>query len=301
VIWAAVVTVSCVASMHFQISTFDLSFCRQCATINIGIIMRTNTIRAPWLFSLALAGLLGLCMVPTASAVTSTSPNYQVNESFFGTGGELDASSATYRSKQSAGELTVGAMRSTIYSAQAGFNTDRTPYIAMATLTSTVDIGVLDTSRANVGTAQFWVKAYLAEGYVVQSYGGPPSIPSHTLTTSGTAFTSSSGTEQFGINLAANNNISGAKTGTPLSVVGNFGAAPTQFPNYAPNPFGFGQVNSNYTTVNNFRYINGDTIANSPSSSSDTTYTISYLFNMSPVTPAGTYIMNHSIVATATY
>lgn len=243
-----------------------------------------------------------LLFIPiAATAEQSSSTNYQVNETFFGTGGELEASSTNYRSKQSAGELAVGAMRSTIYSAQAGFNTDRTPYIAAATLTPSVDIGVLDASRANVGTAQFWAKAYLADGYTVQAYGGPPTNGVHTMTASATLSASTSGTEQFGINLAANNNISGAMTGTPLSAVGNFGSPPTQYPNYNPDPFGFGQVDSDYVTANSFKYINGDTIAYSSRSSSDTTYTISYLFNISRVTPSGTYTMAHSIVVTATY
>lgn len=243
-----------------------------------------------------------LFFVPViASAQQSSSSHYEVNESFFGTGGELDASSSSYRTKQSAGELTVGALRSTAYSAQAGFNTDRTPFIAAATVTPTVNVGVLDAAHANVGTAEFWVKAYLADGYVVQSYGGPPSNGAHSMATSATPFSSSAGTEQFGINLATNNNIAGAMTGTPLVGVGNFGSAPTQYPDYNPDPFGFGAVDADYDTANSFKYIEGDTIAYSPRSSSDTTYTISYLFNISRVTPAGTYTMFHSIVATATF
>lgn len=259
-----------------------------------GILFRTK------IFAASIVGLL-LFVPVIASAEQSSSTNYQVNETFFGTGGELDASSSSYKSKQSAGELTVGAMRSTIYSAQAGFNTDRTPYIAAATVDESVDIGVLDSSRANVGTARFWVKAYLAEGYTVQAYGGPPSNGGHTMATSAAPFSSASGTEQFGINLATNNNIPGAMTGTPLTSVGNFGSAPVQYPDYNPDPFGFGEVDPDYNTANSFHYIDGDIIADSPRSSSDTTYTISYLFNISSVTPAGTYTMAHSIVATATY
>ncbi len=251
------------------------------------------------LFVLVGAATLFLA-VPIASAQTSSSTNYQVTESFFGTGGELNASSTNYSAKQSAGELTVGALRSAIYSAQAGFNTNRTPYIAMATLTSSVDVGVLDRANANVGTAQFWVKSYLSEGYVVQSYGGPPSNGNHTLDTSATNFTSAPGTEQFGINLAVNT-VAGAKTGTPLVAMPNFGATPTQAPDYVADPFGFGEADPDYSTANNFRYINGDVISSSQRSSTDTTYTISYLFNMSPVTPAGTYSMAHVLVATATY
>ena len=223
-----------------------------------------------------------------ASAEPSSSPNYQVNETFFGTGGELEASSTNYSAKQSAGELTVGAMRSAIYSAQAGFNTDREPYIAIATLTPSVDVGVLDVGSVKYGSAQFWVRAYLADGYVVQGYGGPPKIPSHTLASSSSLFSSTPGTEQFGINLAVNS--------APV-----VGAAPTQYPDDSEDPFGFGVVDGDYAVPNQFRYIEGDIIANSNRSSSDTTYTISYVFNISPVTPAGTYTMDHSIVATATY
>lgn len=250
---------------------------------------------------IALAGILFVLLaVPTVHAQTSSSTNYKVDETFFGTGGELEASSTNYKSKQSAGELAVGAMRSSLYAAQAGFNTDRTPYIAVATLTPTVDVGVLDANHANVGTAQFWVRAYLSDGYVVQSYGGPPTTDGHSLNTSGTNFTSVPGSEQFGINLAVNS-IAGAMTGTPLTAMTNFGAAPAQTPDDPSDPFGFGQVDTDYTTANNFKYIDGDVIAFSPRSSSDTTYTVSYLYNMSPVTPAGLYTMHHSIVATATF
>lgn len=258
------------------------------AKINMRTMMRHThrqlVIVAAIVMGFALIGLVS----SSASADYSASSNYQVNETFFGTGGELNASSTNYSAKQSVGELTVGAIRSTIYSAQAGFNTNREPYIAIATLTPSVDVGVLDVSSVKYGSAQFWVRAYLASGYVVQAYGGPPKITNHTLATSSSLFGSTPGTEQFGINLAVN---------TSPSV----GAAPTQYPDNTGNPFGFGAVSSNYATPNQFRYIDGDTIAYSTRSSSDTTYTISYIFNISPVTPAGTYTMQHSIVATATY
>ncbi len=261
-----------------------------------------NKLRLGIVFAVALSFVsCALIESGTAYAQQSSSPNYTVNEVFFGSGGELDASSTNYRSKQSAGELAVGAIRSTLYSAQAGFNTDRTPYIAMATITTHVDVGVLDAGRPNVGESQFWVKAYLADGYVVQSYGGPPSNGGHTLATAATPFASVPGTEQFGFNLAANNTLAGAMTGTPLTSVSSFGGSPQQFPDYTPDPFGFGEVDPDYQTANSFRYVDGDVVAFSPRSSSDTLYTISYLFNASPTTPAGVYTMNHVLVSTATY
>jgi hypothetical protein len=48
-------------------------------------------------------------------------------------------------------------------------------------------------------------------------------------------------------------------------------------------------------------YRDGDAIAFSPKSSGDTRYTISYIFNISNVTPAGTYTMAQSLVATSTF
>jgi hypothetical protein len=97
---------------------------------------------------------------------------------------------------------------------------------------------------------------------------------------------SSVGTEQFGINLVANT--------SPTS----FGADPQYIPD---NTFSFGQVSADYSSPNLYKYVKGDTVAQSTSSSSDTTFTVSYIFNISNVTPGGTYSMNHVLVATATY
>jgi hypothetical protein len=101
-----------------------------------------------------------------------------------------------------------------------------------------------------------------------------------------TATTSSPGTEQFGINVVANT--------TPISQ----GANPVQIPS---STFSFGLAAPGYDTPNNYKYNNGDTIAQSPKSTGETDYTISYLANISGVTPAGHYVMNQSLVATATF
>lgn len=111
----------------------------------MGIFAYTH--RRTFVVMLLIAAAAALCGVPQVSAQQSSSSHYQVTQSFFGTGGSLDAASSQYKAKQSAGELAVGQMRSTLYSGQAGFNTDRTPYLAIATLTTSVDIGVLDSSH----------------------------------------------------------------------------------------------------------------------------------------------------------
>jgi hypothetical protein len=52
-----------------------------------------------------------------------TSPSYKVEQTFFGAGGELDASSASYQAKIAAGELGVDHAVSSNYQTYAGFNT----------------------------------------------------------------------------------------------------------------------------------------------------------------------------------
>ncbi len=220
------------------------------------------------------------------------SSNFGVSETFFGSGGDLNTCSTSYCTKQSAGELTVGNTSGTNYQAQAGFNTDRMPWISAAVVTPLVDLGVLSNSTTNSGTAQFKVSAYLTNGYVVQLYGAPPSNGSHILTAmSGGA--SAVGTEQFGLNLTANN----VATTTP-SV---FGSTPVQDPDYPTQPFGFGQAATGYNTANNFKFNSGDVIATSAKSSSYTIFTIAYIANISAVTPGGVYTGYNSIIATGTY
>ena len=129
----------------------------------------------------------------------------------------------------------------------------------------------------------------MSSGYVVQTVSDPPTntLPnSPALTALSTPTASSPGTEQFGINLVANT--------SPTT----FGANPIQVPD---NTFSFGTVASGYNTANLFKYVKGDTIAQSTRSTGETDYTISYLYNISNVTSAGEYRLAHNLVATATY
>lgn len=228
-------------------------------------------------------------LAPLTSAQQSSSTNYQVNEVFFGNGGELNACSSSYCSKQSAGEMTVGNASSAAFSTQAGFNTDREPYLAFSVTGGTTDLGVLTTGSAATATGTFAVKTYLAGGYVVKTVSDPPknTLPNQpTLANLTTPTASSPGTEQFGINLVANTSPT------------NFGANPIQVPD---GTFSFGSVASGYNTANLFKYVKGDTIAQSSRSTGETDFTISYLYNISNVTAAGEYQLNHELVATSTY
>ncbi len=233
------------------------------------------------------AAVLVYC--PFAAAQQSSSSHYSVDEVFFGSGGELNACSTNYCSKQSAGEMGSGRSASTNYTAQTGFNTDRAPFIAFNVTGGSTDLGVLSTGSTATATATFSVKTYLAGGYVVQTASDPPTntLPNspmlHNLTS---ATASSAGTEQFGMNLVANT--------SPTT----FGANPIQVPD---SSFSFGNAAAGYNTANLFKYVKNDTVASSTKSSGETDYTISYIFNISNVTAAGEYQFHHVLVATSTF
>jgi hypothetical protein len=230
--------------------------------------------------------LLVLLAPALAFAAQSSSSNYQVNEVFFGSGGELNACSTTYCSKQSAGEVGTGKTASSNYQAQAGFNTDRQPYIEFDVSNTAVNLGTLNSSSTKTANATFTVKTYLAHGYNVVNASDPPTNDSYTMSALSVPTASQTGIEQFGINLVAN------------TLPTTFGANPSLQPD---NTFSFGQVDTDYSSANLYKYAKGDVVALSTQSTSATTYTISYIFNISNVTPGGAYTFNHVLVATSTY
>ncbi len=99
---------------------------------------------------------------------------------------------------------------------------------------------------------------------------------------------STAGTEQFGINLVANT--------SPVS----FGANPVAQPD-GDTSFTNGAASAGYNTTNQYKYVVGDTIANAPSGKGRTNFTVAYLANISSITEAGLYTMNHDMVATPTF
>jgi len=230
--------------------------------------------------------ILALPVVVFAATGQSSSTNYSVDQVHFGSGGQLKACSTNYCAKQSTGDLSVGNTKSSNYNAIAGGNTDRNEYLQFIVGATTINTGALSTSTTSTATATFSVKSYLSSGYTVINASAPPKSGTNVMHALSSPAAAVSGTEQFGINLVANT--------SPVT----FGASPVQTPD---STFGFGQVGAGYNTPNNYKYNNGDTIAYSTQSSGETDYTISYIFNISSVTPGGTYTMNHVLIATATF
>ena len=250
---------------------------------------------------LSLVIALGLPAVASAvcgTGVQSCSTTYQIGEAFFGSGGELNACSATYCSKQSAGETGVGNTASASYQAQAGFNTDRTPSLTMVVNASNINLGVLAPGTTKTATATFNVKTYLASGYIVTTNSPGPKNGSYTMAEPSSPTASNASAEQFGMNVVSNpsgNSI--CNTINPSQQVAG-SSDPVQVPS---GTFSFGAAATNYNQACKFMYHDGDTIAQSNSSSGETDYTISYIFNTTALTPGGVYTMNQSLVATSTF
>jgi len=246
--------------------------------------------------SIVLAALALMLGIPAGvgavcnANVQSCSTNYQVDETYFGNGGELNACSTNYCSKQSAGETAVGNTASTNYQAQAGFNTNRAPSLTFIVNNANVDLGTLTPGATATTTGTFSVESYLAGGYAVTTQSDPPQNGSYHLTALSSPTASNSSQEQFGINLVANT--------VGCSAPANFGANPVQVPD---STFSFGAAATGYNTCGLFKYHKGDTIASSSKSSGETDYTISYIFNVTNVTPGGIYTFRHILVATSTF
>jgi len=233
----------------------------------------------------------------------SSSTNYKIEEAYFGTGGELDATSASYRARQAAGMLAAGASSSASYDLVAGFVTAETPFLEMSVSGATVNFGVLSsTTTPSFGVATggpcgctFTVRTYLSSEYVVVTMSAPPTNEGGAALDAKAVQglpSSNSAVEEFGINLRANNSA---------PTIG--GANPSNSPD---NTFADGTAAAGYEVANQFKYAVGETIARSALTPTNpaigqTNYTISYIAKRKSLTPAGSYTMNHDLVAVATY
>ena len=226
-----------------------------------------------------------------------SSSGYRIDESFIGPGGVLDSGSSNYQiesGQQSVGNTGTVEGSSTNFQTQGGFTTTADPRLSCVIDTSTVNFGALSSSVAATGNATFNVLNYTAYGYVVIITGAPPTNSTYTLANMSSNGSSTPGTEQFGINLVRNTDFFGSGV--------HLGADPVQDASSSPAyTFGFGQAATNYDTSGSFRYNQGETIASAPKSSGKTTYTISYIVNITNSTAGGKYTGNQAIVCIGTY
>jgi len=232
--------------------------------------------------------LAAVCLAGGMAAVSADplkSAHYQFEESTLGGVGTTNTQSANFQAADTAGILGLGDSASTNFQIEAGGTTTGDPALGFGVVSPNVSLGNFSTSTPAVATSSFEVSDYTSYGYAVQIIGNPPAYGSHTLTAISSPWTSQTGVEQFGINLVANT--------SPVSVGAN--------PNWGQFGGGYAESSPNYATNGQYRYVSGDTIAYGPKSSGATIYTITYLVNVTSLTPGGQYSGAQTIICTATY
>ena len=226
---------------------------------------------------------------PKISAQTPSSTNYQVPESSFNTGSTVNAASASYNGRFSAGDLGVGFGSSTSYNAVAGFISPSEEYLELVVQSSDVNLGILTPSTTGSGAGNFFVRSYINGEYVVQTASSSLTSESNEVIDPLTPQAiPTQGQEEFGINLVENT--------TPL-----IGLNPSPDPD---TNFANGIAATGYDTADQFQYVQGDIIARSSPTGlawGRTYFTISYIANISSVTPAGLYEKEHDIVLVSTF
>jgi len=241
-----------------------------------------------WL-SLPLLILLQVCLPPMLYAQSSSS-HYYVNEVQFGSGGD-NTTSTNYQAQNTLGGLSGDNASSTNYQSKTGYLTQNAEYLEVGIISGTVALGTLSSAATMSGTGSFYVRAYTGSGYVVSSISQPPKISQgYTLKNKASLAAPIIGTEEFGMNVVFNANYCGAGC--------NLGADPAPQPN---SSFANGVAATGYSTPNQFKYVPGDIIASAPSGNGQTNFTISYIANISGVTPAGAYVMSQNLVVTTSY
>lgn len=243
----------------------------------------------------------GLLLLPMSVSAQSSSPNYRIEEGYFGTGGSIESSSPNYQARQSTGSLGVGDAASSNVRTVAGFTTPSEPFLEMAIEGPDVDFGSLSPNAPSYAASQggacnctFYVRSYMSYSYSVVTASQPPTSENNdSIDAKATQATASTNPniEEFGINLVAN------------TVPGTMGAVPVNEPD---DSFADGEAATGYQTTNQYKYAPDDVIARSPATPGNqgvgkTNYTISYIIKPSNITPAGQYTMRHILIAVPSF
>lgn len=147
-----------------------------------------------------------------------------------------------------------------------------------------------DTATA---TSQMAASTNAGAGYIITVNGPTLTSGSNTISAMAATALGVRGTSQFGLNLKANT----VTTSTPA--IGTEVAPAANGTNYR------GQASANYATIDQFRFVTGDTVANSFNGGANGTdaqiFTVSYIANVPGSQPAGTYTTTLTYICTPTY
>lgn len=234
-------------------------------------------------FGLVVAAL-ACCFVATVEAdAPLKSSHFEFDESTVGGGGLTQENSAHYQAGEFIGDLAIGSSTSSNFELESGYETTSDPALTFIVDNSGINFGSFSPSTATTATSTFQVLDYTSYGYIVQIYGSPPTNGSHVIAAMNPTNVSQAGVEQFGINVVANT--------SPVAL----GANPNN------GLFGVGEASTNYNNPDHYRYVSGETIADGPKSSGNTVYTISYLVNVTSLTPGGQYSSSQMLICVGSY
>lgn len=143
------------------------------------------------------------------------------------------------------------------------------------------DMGQLSPTSTLLAQSQMAVGTNATGGFAITANGAPMSAGTNVIDSLATPTPSKQGSNQFGINLVANN--------TPA-----VGSDPQgTWANALPSP--------DYSMPNQYKYVSGDVVAFSPNVSLMKKFTVSYIVNSSPALRAGVYTTTVTYIASGRF
>jgi hypothetical protein len=145
---------------------------------------------------------------------------------------------------------------------------------------STVNFGTLSASATNTGVSQIGVGTNANSGYAITVNGSTLSSGGNTIAALAAQTASTTGSEQFGLNLRDN--------ATP-----DFGTDPDGSGTAAPT--------ANYNTADQYRFVSGDVVASKNGTDQFRRFHVGYIANIDTASQAGAYTSTLTYIATATF
>ena len=143
------------------------------------------------------------------------------------------------------------------------------------------DMGVLSEDQTLTAQSEMAVGTNASGGFAITANGSAPSAGTNEINPLQNPTFNTPGTNQFGLNLVANNNPT-------------IGSDPEgQWANALPA--------DDYSVPNQYKYVSGDVVAYSPNVSLMKKFTVSYILNASPSLRAGVYTTTITFVASGRF
>ncbi|MDB5160546.1 MAG: hypothetical protein JWO99_809 [Candidatus Saccharibacteria bacterium] len=143
------------------------------------------------------------------------------------------------------------------------------------------DMGTLSAKSTLTAQSQMAVGTNATGGFAITANGSPLAAGTHTIDSPTAPTPSVPGTDQFGINLVANNEPS-----VGINPQGTWANAVTS---------------PDYGVPNQYKYVSGDVVAYSPNVSLMKKFTVSYILNSSPSLHAGVYTTTITYIASGRF